>query len=72
MPADKLYPEKFRNVKEVLVVQDPINVFPALIAKLLIGPKFSCLFIFILEFLQPQLYTVNASFIKTFKDWLFL
>ena len=51
MPANKLYPDDFRDVEEALLVQDLINVIPALLAKLLIGSELPCLLVFILEFL---------------------
>ena len=37
MPADKLCLDDFRNVREALVVQHAIDVFLALLAKLLIS-----------------------------------
>ena len=50
MPTDELYPDNFRDIKKALVVQDPINVFPALLAELLIGPELPALLIFGLSF----------------------
>ena len=32
MPANKLCPDDFWDVKEVLVVQDAVNVFPVILA----------------------------------------
>ena len=40
-------------------MQNSINIFSALLVKLLISPKLLSLFVFILEFLQPQLYATN-------------
>ena len=37
MPTNKLCPNNFRNVGEALVVQNSIDVVPALLAELLIG-----------------------------------
>ena len=68
MPADKLYPNNFQDVKKALVVQNFINVFKALLAELLIGPEVSSLFISILEFLQPQSHIANASFVRIFES----
>ena len=51
MPIDKLCPDDFRNIGEVLVMQNSINVFLALLAKLLNGPEFPGLLVFILKFL---------------------
>ena len=50
MPTNKLYPDDFRDVREALVVQNPINVVPALLAKLLIGPQLPGLFVLGLQF----------------------
>ena len=66
MPADELCPDDFRDIREALVVQDSVNVFPALLVELLIGLNYLGLVIFILKFLHPQAYTVNASFLRTF------
>ena len=52
MPADELYPDDFWNIREALVVQDPVNVFLALLAKLLISLEFLSLLVFLLKFLQ--------------------
>ena len=51
MPANEICPDYFQDIREALVVQNFINVFPALLVKLLIGPKLLGLFIFILNFL---------------------
>ena len=51
MPISKLYPDDFRNVREALVVQNPINVVPALLAKLLVVPQLPGLLVFILKLL---------------------
>ena len=66
MPADELYPDNFRDVEKALVMQDLINIFPALLAKLLISSELPGLLVFILEFLQPQFYASNTGCIKTF------
>ena len=39
MPTNKLCPDDFRDVGEALVVQNPIDVVPALLAELLVGPQ---------------------------------
>ena len=36
MPTNKLCPDDFRNVREALVVQNPIDVVQALLAELLV------------------------------------
>ena len=51
MLVDELYLNDFWDVKKTLIMQDPINVFFALLAKLLIGFELPGLFVFILEFL---------------------
>ena len=66
MPADELYPDNLWDIEEVLVVQDPISVFSALLAKLFIGPEFLSLLVFILEFLQLQFHTMNSGCIRPF------
>ena len=50
MPTNKVCPNDFRDVREALVVQNPIDVVPALLAKLLVGPQFSGLFVLSLQF----------------------
>ena len=50
MPANKPCPDNFRDVKEALVVQNPIDVVPALLAKLLVGPQLPGLFVLGLQF----------------------
>ena len=49
--ADELYLNNFRDVGETLVMQDAFDVFPALLAKLLISFKGLDLLVFVLEFL---------------------
>ena len=66
MPTDKLCLDNFRDVKKALVVQDPINIFPALLDELLIGLEFSGLLVFGLQLLQLQSHATNAGCIKTF------
>ena len=72
MPINELCPDNFRDIRKTLVVQDPVNVFYALLAKLLISLEFLGLLIFYLEFLKPQLYATNASSIKIFAQQLAL
>ena len=70
LPADKFCLDNFGDVKEALVVQHAVNVFSALLAKLLISLKFSSLLIFILKFFQPQSYALDN--IRSFLGQLFL
>ena len=39
MPTNKLCPDDFRDVGEALVVQHAVDVVPALLAELLVGPQ---------------------------------
>ena len=50
MPTYKLCPDDFWDVKQALVVQNPIDGVPALLAKLLISPELPGLLIFGLQF----------------------
>ena len=50
MLANKLCPDNFRDVEEALVVQNFIDVVPALLAELLVGPQLPGLFILDLQF----------------------
>ena len=50
MLTNKLCLDDFRDVEEALVVQNPIDVVPALLAELLVGPQLSGLFVFGLQF----------------------
>ena len=50
MPTNKLRPDDFRDIREALVVQNPIDVIPALLAELLVGPQFLGLFVLGLQF----------------------
>ena len=50
MPANKLCPDDFRDVGETLVVQNPIDVVPALLAELLVGPQLPGLLVLGLQF----------------------
>ena len=50
MPANKLCPDNFRDVREALVVQNPINVVSALLAEFLVGPQLPGLFVLNLQF----------------------
>ena len=71
MPADELCPENFRDIRKAIVMQDPINVFPSLPAKLLIGFELLSLLVFDLQFVYPDSYTTNAGCIKAF-IWQFV
>ena len=50
IPTNKLCPDDFRDVGEALVVQNSINVVPALLAKLLVGSQLLSLFVLGLQF----------------------
>ena len=50
MPANKLYSDNFWDVREALLVQNSINVIPALLTKLLISFEFLGLLLFGLQF----------------------
>ena len=50
MPANKLCSGDFRDVREALVVQNAVNVVPALLAELLVGSQLPDLLIFGLQF----------------------
>ena len=50
MPTNKICPDDFRGVGEALVVQNPIDVVPALLAKLLVGLQLPGLFVLGLQF----------------------
>ena len=50
MPTNKLCPDDFRDVGEALVVQNPIDVVPALLAELLVGPQLPGLLVLDLQF----------------------
>ena len=50
MPTNKLYPDDFRDVREALVVQNSIDVVPALLAELLVGPQLPGLLVLGLQF----------------------
>ena len=64
--ANELYQDNFQYVKKALVVQYPINIFPALLAKLLISPELSGLLVFGLQFILPQSHAIYTDCIKTF------
>ena len=51
MPINKLCPDNFQDVGEALVMQNPINVVPALLAELLVGLQLPGLLVFILKLL---------------------
>ena len=51
MPTNKLCPDNFRNIGEALVVQNSINVVPALLAELLVSSQLPSLLVFILKLL---------------------
>ena len=63
MPANKLYLDDFWDVKKALVVQDSYNVVPTC---WMFSFDFLSLFVFVLQFLQPQYHATNAGCIKTF------
>ena len=46
VPANELCLDDFRDIGEALVVQHAVNVFPALLTKLLIGPQLLGLLVF--------------------------
>ena len=54
MPTNKLCSDDFRDVGEALVVQDAVDVVPALLAELLVGllvgPQFPGLLVLVLQF----------------------
>ena len=50
VPANELYLDDFQDVKEALVIQYAVNVFPTLLTKLLIGPQLPVLLVFSLQF----------------------
>ena len=50
MPTNKLCPDDFRDIGEALVVQNFIDVVPALLAELLVGPQLSGLLVLGLQF----------------------
>ena len=50
VPTDKFCLDDFRDVKKALVVQHAVNVFPVLLANLLIGLELPGLLVFGLQF----------------------
>ena len=62
MLDDELHSDDFRNVREVLVVQDTFDILSVGIAWLL-SSNFLSLIVLILEFLQPQLHQANAGLV---------
>ena len=50
MPTNKLCPDDFRDIGEALVVQHAVDVVPALLAELLVGPQLSSLLVLGLQF----------------------
>ena len=50
MLTNKLCPDDFWDVREALVVQNPIDVVLALLAKLLVGPQLPDLLVLGLQF----------------------
>ena len=50
MPTNKLRPDDFQDVGKALVMYHPIDVVPALLAELLVGPQFPGLFVLGLQF----------------------
>ena len=53
IPADKLYFDNFWDVQKVLIMQNLFKVIPAF---WIVGLNLIGLFVFILQFLQLQLY----------------
>ena len=70
MPADKFCLDDFRDVGKTLVVQDAVDVLP--VFDQLFRPKFASVFVFVLQFLQPQPHTTNVDSVKTFAQQLAL
>ena len=68
MPADELCPDNFRDIKEALIVQNSFNIVPTY---WMFGPSFPSLFIFVLQFLQPQSHATNNGYMMTF-IWEFI
>ena len=62
----KVCSDDFMDVWKILVVQDLVNIFPILLAKLYIGLQLPGLLVFILEIFQLQTHTANARFVRTF------
>ena len=50
VPADELRLDDFRDVGEALVVQHAVDVVPALLAELLVGPQLLSLLVLGLQF----------------------
>ena len=71
MPANKLYPDDFRDIREALIMQHAINVVPVGTAWLL-SSNLPSLVVLILEFLQPQLHQADAGLVKFFVRQLVL
>ena len=65
MPANKLCLDDFRDVRKALVVQYAINVLSIVFTQLFFFELLGLL-IFLLEFLQTQSHTANASLVETF------
>ena len=61
MPANELYPDNFWDVKKALIVQDSINVIQTC---WVFSSGFPGLFVFILQFLQPQSHAIDIGCIK--------
>ena len=51
VPANELCLDDFRDVGEALVMQHAVNVFLALLARLLVGPQLPGLLVFSLQFM---------------------
>ena len=49
IPTNKLCPDDFRDLREALMLPNPIDVVPALLAKLLVSTQLSGLLVFILK-----------------------
>ena len=50
MPTDKFCLDNFWNIRKTLVIQNPINIFQALLVKLLIRLQLLGLLVFGLQF----------------------
>ena len=65
MPTNELYLDNFRDVKEALVMQHIVNILPVVFDQLF-RPKFTSVFVFVLQPLQPQSHAPNTGCIRTF------
>ena len=65
MLADELCLDSFRDVKKAFMVQNTFDILPVLYWLFSLEPL--RLFVFILQYLQPQSHAANAGFIRIFK-----